>query len=175
MRTKVDLISHDFQLRIKIPATSPAFLVTLPSLPKGETPGIPEEPDSPIVLLLASFPKLAIAVNVLDDEVADDALPEPVVLRQAEEKCPAQSLVHPQPGTTSRTAFSQSAQHGFKVELSEIDPRIVAHLEQPFGKDNLTQFFISEPALCHVLLPLWKSGFFAGHLDDWDSPLSGPL
>jgi hypothetical protein len=38
-------------------------------------------------------------------------------------------------------------------------------LNQPYGKDNLEQFFVSEAALRHILLPLWKSGLVAP--DDW--------
>lgn len=37
--------------------------------------------------------------------------------------------------------------------------RVKAMLNQPFGEENLNQCFCAEPHFCHVLTPLWKSGF----------------
>lgn len=56
-------------------------------------------------------------------------------------------------------SLSVAAQNKFALTLDQYDPRIRAKLDQPFGKDNLTQCFRAEPRLRHVLLPLWKSGF----------------
>ena len=38
-------------------------------------------------------------------------------------------------------AFTKAAQERFKATLGDLDPRIRAKLEQPFGKDNLRQSF----------------------------------
>jgi len=51
-------------------------------------------------------------------------------------------------------------------DLDAVDPRITAKIDQPFGKENLLQTFVSEAVLCHVLLSLWK----LGHLCGDDSP-----
>jgi hypothetical protein len=53
--------------------------------------------------------------------------------------------------------------------LDAVDPRIMARLDQPFGKDNLSQRFYSTPGLRHVLLPLWKSGFLYGDPVSWNA------
>ena len=48
-----------------------------------------------------------------------------------------------------------------------MDDRIRVKLDQPFGKDNLSQCFRSEACLRHLLLLLWKSGFLLG--DGWSA------
>ena len=68
---------------------------------------------------------------------------------------------------TLREAFTHAVQAHFKVRLNRLDPRVLAKLEQPFGKENLFQCFYSTPGLRHILLPLWKSGFLVGCRDDW--------
>jgi hypothetical protein len=70
---------------------------------------------------------------------------------------------------TVKEAFTQAARNRFKAQLDDLDPRIRAKLEQPFGKDNLQQCFRSEGTLRHVLLPLWKSGFLVGDAMAWDN------
>ena len=109
-------------------------------------------------------------MNLPDDEIIDELLPSGLALRRAEERYPVDSAVTTlgNPGTL-REAFTQAAQRRFRVTLEAIDPRIVARLEQPFGKDNLSQCFYSTPGLRHVLLPLWKSGFLYGDSPSWNS------
>ena len=70
---------------------------------------------------------------------------------------------------TVREAFTKAAQDRFKATLGDLDPRIRAKLEQPFGKDNLRQSFRSRASLRHILLPLWKSGYLAGETPTWKS------
>jgi len=86
--------------------------------------------------------------------------------RRAEERYPVVSDVTQKPLTVKRV-FDQAAQSLFKSKLNEVDPRIVAKIEQPFGKENLRQSFVSEAGFRHVLLPLWKSGFLAGDTYSW--------
>lgn len=88
-------------------------------------------------------------------------------MRRAHECYPVESLVTGKSEQTLRTLFTQAAQRQFKAQLHELDPRIVAKLEQPFGKENLTQCFRAEAALRHTLLPLWKSGMLAGCEPEW--------
>ncbi|KAI2490464.1 hypothetical protein MHU86_24117 [Fragilaria crotonensis] len=38
---------------------------------------------------------------------------------------------------------------------------VQVQLDQPFGKDSLQQSFYSAKSLCHILLPLLKSGFLS--------------
>ena len=59
---------------------------------------------------------------------------------------------------TNFDSFTRATQDSFALSLDHIDDRIRVKLDQPFGKDNLTQCFSSEPCLRHVLLPLWRSG-----------------
>ena len=70
---------------------------------------------------------------------------------------------------TPRQSFQASAQPQFRQRLDKIDSRILAKLDQPFGKENLRQCFKSEATLCNVLLPLWKSGFLFGDATTWSS------
>ena len=70
---------------------------------------------------------------------------------------------------TLKEVFTQAAQQRFKAVLGRSDPRVLAKLEQPYGKDNLRQYFHSVPGLRHVLLPLWKSGCLAGDACAGDS------
>jgi hypothetical protein len=92
-----------------------------------------------------------------------------MVRRRASEHYPTASLVTPPSQATLRTVFTQDAQRRFKATLGVLDPRVLAKLEQPFGKENLSQCFRAEAALRHVLLPLWRSGFLAGSSDDWSA------
>jgi hypothetical protein len=109
-------------------------------------------------------------VPLPDDEVRDELLSPALVLRRATERYPVNSTVTAaaSPGTL-REAFTQSAQNHFRATLDAIDPRITAKLDQPFGKDNLSQYFYSTPGLRHVLLPLWKSGFLYRDPSSWDA------
>jgi hypothetical protein len=105
-----------------------------------------------------------------DDEVLDELLPADLVMRRAEERYPVVSAVTTRgnPGTL-REAFTQAAQRRFRISLDAVEPRILARMDQPFGKDNLSQCFYSTPGLRHVLLPLWKSGFLYGDPTSWNS------
>jgi hypothetical protein len=109
------------------------------------------------------------ATRLPDDEVPDERIPSDLALRRANERYPVNSAVTGATGTAPgslREAFTQSAQRQFRSTLNSIEPGIVARLDQPFGKDNLSQCFYSTPGLRHVLLPLWKSGFL------YEDPLS---
>ena len=103
------------------------------------------------------------------DDVPDAQLSPSLVQRRAEERYPLRSLVVPGPNTTLRNAFTHDAQQRFRSTLARLDPRIVAKLNQPFGKENLRQCFRAEAALRHVLVPLWWSGFLAGNVASWNS------
>ena len=138
------------------PRVNPAFLTN--------------DAPSDVARLISSFPALTLQDTILpEDEVPDKDLRPELSQRRAQERYPLDSPVLPETNTTLRTVFTQAYQADFKRKLGQLDPRIVAKLEQPFGKDNLRQVFRSEAALRHVLLPLWKSGFMVGQVADWDS------
>ena len=133
----------------------------------------PDSPASPLSLLTLG-PRPVTPVPLPPEDVPDSSLTKASILRRATEHYPLRSaVVLPDPVSTRlptiREAFTQAAQRKFKATLDELDPRIRAKLEQPFGKDNLTQCFRSEASLRHILLPLWKSGFLAGDTDSWDN------
>ena len=81
-----------------------------------------------------------------------------------------QLLLKP-PAPTLQESFSTAAQAKFVLSLDKLDPRISAKLDQPFGKDTLSRFFLAEPRLRHVLLPLWKSGFLTNGTDSDGLPI----
>ena len=118
--------------------------------------------------LLVSYPGIDVEPPLPEDDVPDTELGLDRANRRADERYPTQSLVTPKEDTV-RSVFTQAAQRRFRRELDAVDPRITAKLDQPFGKENLLQSFVSEAALRHVLLPLWKSGFLAGDVYTWDS------
>ena len=70
---------------------------------------------------------------------------------------------------TLNAALSASALDNFAHSLDKHDPRIRAKLDQPFGKDTLERFLVTEPTLRHVLLPLWKSGFLYAANPSWQA------
>ena len=116
------------------------------------------------------LPPLPKVTALPSDDVPDTDLSPEEADRRALEQYPLLSKVLPaSSGSTLRGAFNQLAQAKFRKELERRDPRILAKLDQPFGKENLSQYFVSEAALRHVLLPLWKSGFLAGDAPSWDS------
>jgi len=117
--------------------------------------------------LLAEHPTVNVEPPLPKDDVPDVELGPDRAAWRADERYPTRSLVTPVEDTV-RFVFTQAAQHCFRIDLDAIDPRIRAKIDQPFGKENLLQSFISEAALCHVLLPLWKSGFLAGDACSWD-------
>ena len=120
--------------------------------------------------LISSFPELTLKDSPIpSDDVPDSKVSPEVAVRRAEERYPVYSPVNPDEPGTLRTLFNHSVQEGFRRRLGQRDPRILAKLDQPFGKDNLRQVFRSEAALRHVLLPLWKSGFLLGQVTDWSS------
>jgi hypothetical protein len=128
---------------------------------------------APLVELLWSEvnPRPIATARLPDDEIADESLPPDLALRRAAERYPVDSIVTGavgEPGTL-REAFTQSAQRQFWTALSAAEPGILARLDQPFGKDNLSQCFYSTPGLRHVLLPLWKSGFLYEDPTSWNS------
>jgi anti-sigma factor RsiW len=49
--------------------------------------------------------------------------------------------------------------------VATLPTRVQTKLNQPFGKDNIVQCFMSEASLRHVLLPLYKSMFLLRELD----------
>jgi len=67
--------------------------------------------------------------------------------------------------SASATRFGRSEREHFALSLDKIDPRIRAKLDQPFGKDNLTQCFYAEPAFQHTFVLLLKTGFLSN--SDW--------
>lgn len=117
--------------------------------------------------MLALLPTILVE-DIPDDEVADGALPAGLAERRAIERYPVNSLVAPE-DETLREVFTQAAQKRFRATLETTSPRVLAKLQQPYGKDTSSQFFISEPSLRHVLLPLWKSGCLAGDSSSWSS------
>ena len=105
------------------------------------------------------------------DEVDDASIPPEIAVRRAEECYPVSGplMLEEGPDTTIKKLFTQAAQAQFRVKLDGIDPRIGAKLDQPFGKDNLSQCFTSEAALRHVLLPLWWSGYLYDDGPSWSA------
>ena len=63
--------------------------------------------------------------------------------------------------------FRKKDRESFELSLDDVDKRIRVKLNQPFGKDDLSQCFYLVPSLRHVLLPLWKSGFFTSADSLW--------
>ena len=87
-----------------------------------------------------------VSVPMPDQDTPDDLLAEAAILRRATEHYPLHSAVLPSLAPsplmpTVREAFTQSAQRKFKSTLDDLDSRIRAKLEQPFGKENLSQVF----------------------------------
>jgi hypothetical protein len=98
---------------------------------------------APVELALAATTSLrAVGPNRLpDDEVPDELLDRVLAVRRANERYPVESVITTQAPTTLWEAFTQAAQHRFMSTVNTIDPRITACLEQPFGKDNSSQYF----------------------------------
>jgi hypothetical protein len=63
-----------------------------------------------------------------------------------------------------REGYSAKEREDF-VASPLVSDRVQAMLNQPFGKDNLAQFFASEATLLHTLLPLRRSLFLEPR--DW--------
>ena len=110
--------------------------------------------------LLANYPVVGAEPPLPEDDVPDAELGPDCATHRAVERYHTRSLVTPG-GDTVWSVFTQASQHRFRLDLDAIDPRITAKIDQPFGKENLLQSFVSEAALRHVLLPLWKSGFLS--------------
>jgi len=104
-------------------------------------------------LLLADYPVVVTEPPLPEDDVLDVELGPDRAARRAIERHPTRSLVTPG-GDTVRSVFTQAVQRRFRLDLDAIDPRIRAKIDQPFGKENLLQSFVSEAALRHVLLLL---------------------
>jgi hypothetical protein len=124
---------------------------------------------APELLWSEASPRPAARVPIPDDDVVDELLPSDLALRRAEERYPVDSFVTAEEPNTLREAFTQAAQRRFRTTLDSVDHRILARLDQPFGKDNLSQRFYSTPGLRHILLPLWKSGFLYDDPTSWSS------
>jgi hypothetical protein len=124
---------------------------------------------APELLWSEASPQPAARVPIPDDNVVDELLPSDLALLRAEERYPVDSFVTAEEPNTLREAFTQAAQHWFRTTLDAVDHRILARLDQPFGKDNLSQHFYSTPGLRHILLPLWKSGFLYDDPTSWSS------
>jgi len=118
--------------------------------------------------LLADYPVVVAEPPLPEDDVPDAELGPDRATRRAVERYPTRSLVQPG-GDTAWSVFTQAAQRCFRLDLDAIDQRITAKIDQPFGKEHLLQSFVSEAALHHVLLPLWKSGFLVGDEYSWES------
>ena len=156
-------------------ATSPALALADPvirsrstsgSLPSSRSSQYPR--DGRELLWTETVTGLTRPVLIPDDEVVDELIPSSLALRRATERYPVDSCITTAAGpATLREAFTQAAQRRFRSSLEGIDHRITARLDQPFGKDNLSQCFYSTPGLRHVLLPLWKSGFLYNDPDSW--------
>ena len=117
----------------------------------GEYPVPPPLEDSPLAVAEALHIAQA-SYPLHSDVLKDGSLFEPIDLVS---DSPKEHHILP-----LRKTFDRAAQRQFLHELDLKDDRIRAKVNQPFGKDNLTQFFLSsQPALRHVLLPLWKSGY----------------
>jgi len=118
--------------------------------------------------LLADYPVVVAEPPLPEDDVPDVDLGPDCAARRAIERHPTRTLVAPG-GDTVRSVFTQAAQRRFRLDLDAVDPHIAAKIDQPFGKENLLQSFVLEAALCHVLSPLWKSGFLVGDECSWES------
>jgi len=118
--------------------------------------------------LLTEYPSVIAEPPLPEDDVPDVELGPDRAARRADERYPTRSLVRPVEDTV-RSVFTQAAQRCFCIDLDAIDPQITAKIDQPFGKENLLQSFVSKAALCRVLLPLWKLGFLASDVCSWDS------
>ncbi len=92
---------------------------------------------------LASDPTLQ--PSVLPSQLDALALADPANL-------PLSSRIHTRPMLASRVA-----REAFAAQV--LPPRIQDAVNNPFGKDNLQQSFVSEAAFRHVLLPLFRSCF----------------
>jgi len=99
------------------------------------------------------------------DDVVEDAATTPIVDIQHAIKCPLKAVgVIPSPARAFDLAAATSASR-FALSLDKLDPHIRAKLDQPFGKDNLTQCFYAEPAFRHTFVLLLKSDFLSN--SDW--------
>ena len=151
-------------------APSPATLPASPIYPRIRTAVGPDTleraaPSRPF----ASLPPLGPVEPLPPDDIPDVDLPTGIAARRAEELYPLDSGVTRGRVPTIRQTFTQAAQRQFKAQLNEKDPRILAKLSQPYGKDNLTQCYTSEAAFRHVLLPLWWSGFLYQDVASWEA------
>ena len=68
---------------------------------------------------------------------------------------------------TMSQGFPKSEREKFALFLAKEQPKLAEKLNQPFGKDTVSQCFSSEPTLRHVLLPVMKSGFLGSSLSPW--------
>ena len=165
-------------LVLKILLTTFYHLVTIPTLlcpdlsapfcapcarPETDEPSPSTDP-----LFSTGFLVLVIGPHLPDDEVPDTELDCGQVEQRADERYPTCSLITLAEGTV-RAVFNQAAQWEFRHDLDAVDPWITAKIDQPFGKGNLLQTFVSEAAFRHVLLPLWKSGYLYDDDSSWDA------
>jgi len=109
-----------------------------------------EPSPSPGPPLPTGSPEFELGPPLPDDEVPDTELDCDQVERRADERYPTRSLITPSDGTV-RAVFNQAVQQDFRHDLDAVDPRITAKIDQPFGKENLLQTFVSKAALRHVL------------------------
>ena len=90
--------------------------------------------------------------------IFNPVLPEPPALTDDEPPAPTPFRQIP----TLNNSYSRAERNNFARQRLSDSTR--TFLDCPFGKDSLDASFISEPALRHVVLPLYKSGFI--HRDD---------
>ena len=118
-----------------LPSTYPHHSELLPPVPARSHESSLPLPDAP----------------VSDEDMLDSVLPDM--------NCPEsnEDVEFPPAETSPRLTDSM---HPRYLEKSALAKAWDAQKQQKFGKDNLLQSYTTEPVFCHVLLLLFKSGFF---------------
>jgi hypothetical protein len=91
---------------------------------------------------------------VSDEDMLDSVLPDTNRPESNED------VNFPPTDTSPRLTDSM---HPHYLEKSALAKAWDAQKQQKFGKDNLLQSYTTKPVFCHVLLFLFKSGFFICH------------
>ena len=73
----------------------------------------------------------------------------------------SQQSQQPQQKSTWQSATKLTTHHLEEFAKEILPTSVQVQLAQPFGKDSINQSFYAEKSLCHVLLPLFKSGFLS--------------
>lgn len=90
--------------------------------------------------------------------------------REVPEELPKYSDILRQPSLAATAAVASVSSSYARRDLDAfaartLSPRVQAVLDQPFGKPNRNQCFLSEPVFRHILAPLLKSNFLSA--GDW--------